>query len=85
MNPKSDKWFFNFSGTTLLLTSLAKLYSSAGHGKVLAVQDQLLHLGYRPLMILTATVEVTVAIFLVKSLSDVRRCLASLRGESGYW
>jgi len=78
MNPKSDKWFFNFSGATLLLTSLAKLYSAAGHAKVLAVQDQLLHLGYRPLMILTATVEVAVAVFLFKGRSDVRRCLVLL-------
>jgi len=78
MNPKNDKWFFNFSGATLLLTSLAKLYSSAGHAKVLAVQDQLLHLGYRPLMVLTAGLEVAVAVFVFKSRSDVRRCLVLL-------
>jgi len=78
MNSKNTYWFFRFSAVTLLFTALAKLYSSFGVAKVLQFQDALLHLGYRPLLISVALLEIGVAVFLVRSRSDLRRALVLL-------
>ena len=78
MNSKDENWFYKSAAALLLLTALAKLYSSAGSAKILGVQDQLLHLGYRPLMILAAVVEVAVAVSLLGSSRDLRRSLVLL-------
>lgn len=78
MNSRTDDPFFRFSAATLALTALAKLYSSGGTTKVLQVSDQLLHLGYRPLMIAAAVVELAAAAFLIKSRSHLRRGLVLL-------
>lgn len=51
MISRDEKWFYRSAAAMLLLTALAKLYSSGGNARILEVQDQLLHLGYRPLMI----------------------------------
>jgi hypothetical protein len=78
MNTKNENWFFNLAAAMLLLTALAKLFSAGGNARVLHAQDQLLHLGYRPLMISAALLEVAVAVFLLKGRSDLRRYLVLL-------
>lgn len=78
MNARDENWFFKTAAVTLILTALAKLYSSTGAAKVLMVQDQLLHLGYRPLLIAVAVIEIAVALFLLKSRHETRRALALL-------
>lgn len=75
MNSKVEKQFFSFSAAVLFLTGLAKLYSSGGNARVLQADDQLLHLGYRPLMILAAVIEIAVAVFLLWSRSGLKRSL----------
>lgn len=84
MNSKEENWFYKFAGALLLLTALAKLYSSGGSAKILQVQDQLFHLGYRPVLILAALVEIPVAVFLLKSRSDLRRSLVLLWLSSNF-
>jgi hypothetical protein len=78
INSKSEGPLFKFSAGMLLLTAVVKLYSSGGTARVFQAKDQLLHLGYRPLMILAALVEVVAAVFLLRSRSDLRRCLLLL-------
>jgi len=76
MNSKKEtNWFFKASAVMLVLTAMAKLYSSFGSAKVLVVQDELLHLGYRPLLISVALLEIGVAAFLIRGRSDFRKCL----------
>ncbi|HLH54028.1 MAG TPA: hypothetical protein VKY92_10490 [Verrucomicrobiae bacterium] len=60
------------------MTALAKLYAATGDAKVLQLQDELLRIGYRPLMISVGLLEIVVALFLCKSRSDLKRCLALL-------
>ncbi len=78
MNPKREISFFSLAASVLMLTAMAKLYSATGQAKVLLAQDQLLHVGYRPLMILAALVEVIVAAFLLRSRSEWKRSLVLL-------
>jgi hypothetical protein len=78
MNPKTDEWFFKFSAAALLLTALAKLYSAGGSAGILKIQDELLHIGYRPLMVSAAVLEIAVAVFLLRSRSALRRSVAVL-------
>jgi hypothetical protein len=78
MNSENGKWFFNFSAAMLFLTGVAKLYSSAGTARILNIQDQLLHLGYRPLMISTGILEVSVGVFLLMNHNNLWRCLVLL-------
>ncbi len=72
---RSNEWFFNVSVVMLVVTALAKLYSAAGSARILQVRDPLLHLGYRPVMILAALLEITAAVFLFRSRSESRRSL----------
>ncbi|HEV2395164.1 MAG TPA: hypothetical protein VG146_22665 [Verrucomicrobiae bacterium] len=62
----------------LLLTALAKLYSAGGGARILQIQDQLLHLGYRRVMVLAALFELATAALLVWNRSDLRRSLMLL-------
>jgi hypothetical protein len=78
MSSRSEDSFFRFSAATLVLTSVAKLYSSAGSAKVFQMRDALLHVGYRPLMIAAGLVELAAAVFLFKTRSDLRRSLVLL-------
>lgn len=78
MNSKREKQFFYFSAAVLFLTALAKLYSSGGDSQILGLHDQLLHLGYRPLMRLAAMTEIAVAVVLLWSRSGLKRSLALL-------
>lgn len=78
MNSKSETWFYGSAATMLLLTAAAKLYSAGANTRILATVDPLSHLGYRPLMIAAACLEVVVAVFLLKSQSTVRRSLVLL-------
>jgi len=78
VNPKDEDWLYKSAAVLLLLTAAAKLYSSCGSVRILQVQDQLLHLGYRRVMILAALVEIVVAVFLLKSRINLRRSLALL-------
>jgi hypothetical protein len=84
MNSGEENWFYKSAAALLLLTALAKLYSSGGGARVLQVQDQLLHLGYRPVMILVALVEIAVALFLLKSRGDLTRSLVLLWLSSNF-
>lgn len=63
MSSKHQNQVFTFSAVVLVMTALAKLYSSTGSVKILGVKDPLLHLGYRPLLISVSVVEIVVAIF----------------------
>lgn len=78
MNSRDGRWVHGPAAILLTLTALAKLYSSGGNARVLLVQDELLHLGYRPLMIGTAVVELGVAIFLLTNRSELKRSLVLL-------
>ena len=78
MNSKQQNQVFKFSAVVLLITAFAKLYSSAGSVKILAVKDPLLHLGYRPLLVSVSVVEIVVAIFIIVSSNDLKRCIALL-------
>lgn len=84
MNSKEQNWFFKSAAVLLLLTALAKLYSSGGTAKILQVQDQLVHLGYQPVLVLAALVEIAVAVFLLKSRNDLRRSLVLLWLSSNF-
>jgi len=77
-NARNDDWLHKSAAVLLLLTAVAKLYSASGSAKILEVQDRLLHLGYRPLMILAALLEIVVALFLLKSRSHLGRSLVLL-------
>lgn len=75
---KLENLFFYSSAVVLSLTALAKLYSATGDAKILMVEDQLLHLGYRPLMIFAALVEAAVAAYLFGSNLSLIRAVALL-------
>jgi len=51
INSKQEAWFFRFSAWLLAMTAVAKVYAARGTTKVFPVQDEPLHIGYRPLMI----------------------------------
>ncbi len=78
MPTKSENWFYSSTAALLLLTAGAKLYSAGANTRILATLDQLSHLGYRPLMIAAACLEVVVAVFLLKSQSTLKRSLVLL-------
>jgi hypothetical protein len=78
MNSKDEKWFYKSAAALLVATALAKLYSAGGSARLLAVQDQLLHIGYRPLMVWVALLEAAVGVYLLQSRSPLRRSLALL-------
>src|SRR6266404_75458 len=84
MNTNNKKWFFSFSAGVLVLTALAKLYASTGTAKVFHTPDELLYLSYRPLMISVAVLEIVIAVYLLRSRSDLRRCLALLWLSSNF-
>ena len=60
-----ERLFWWSSGVLLLLTAAAKLYSSTGSTRILAAQDQLLHVNTRLLMIGVAVLEIEVALYLL--------------------
>jgi hypothetical protein len=78
MKPSTYNSFFNVASGLLTLTAVAKVWTLAGHAKILEAQDPLLHLGYRPLLISVTLVEVSVAIYLLRGRNDLQRCLALL-------
>lgn len=78
MNSKDQRWFYQSAAVLLLVTAAAKLYSAGGAARILGEQDELLHLGYRPLMICSAALEIAVALYLRRSQNGVRRSLALL-------
>src|SRR5271157_3233196 len=78
MSSSKDNVFFNVAAGLLLMAAAAKLYSAGGSAYVLQVQDRLLHLGYRPLMVAAGLLEVAAAVFLLKCASGLRRALALL-------
>ncbi len=78
MNAKTDEWFFRFSAGALLLTALAKFYSAGGNAGILKIQDALLHIRYRPLMVSAGVLEIAVAVFLLRSHSVLKRSLVVL-------
>jgi len=55
------KWFLRSAGLILLITGICKLVSIAGEAKILAADDPLLHLRYRPLLLIVALIELSVA------------------------
>jgi hypothetical protein len=63
MNHPNNNVFFRSNAWILFLTALAKVYSTIGTAHVLGIQDQLLHVGYRPLMLFAAMVELVAAAF----------------------
>jgi hypothetical protein len=84
MKPGKYNLLFNVASALLTLTSLAKILALAGHAKILEMQDPLLQLGYRQLLILVALVEVGVAVFLLKSPSDLERGLTLMWLSSNF-
>ncbi len=78
MNSKDDNWFYRSAAALLLVTAVAKLYSAGGSARILHVRDPLLYVGYRPLMILAALLELAVAAFLLRTRGELRRCLVLL-------
>ena len=74
----TPKQFFNWSAVALLLTAVAKLYCIPGTAKILPLKDQLLGLGYRRLLLLTALLEIGIAVYLLMSRSDSSRSLVLL-------
>lgn len=84
MNVKDQNLFYKSAAALLLVTALAKLYSAGGSARLLQAQDQLLHLGYRPVMILAALIEVAVAAFLLRNRSGLRRSLLLLWLSSNF-
>lgn len=85
MNSRDNDLFFRFSAVTLILTAAAKLYSATGSAKVFQIQDQVLHLGYRPLLVLAAAAELAVATLLLRSGSNQRRFLVLLWLSSNFF
>jgi hypothetical protein len=73
MQKKRESLFFYSAAIILVLTALAKFYSVTGDAKVLAVSDQLLHVGYRPLMAGAAVVESLIAAYLIISKQGLAR------------
>lgn len=51
------------------------MYSSAGSVKILQVQDALLHVGYRPLILSAAVLEIGMAAFLLNNRNTLLRSL----------
>jgi len=84
MKPSKYSLFFNAASALLVLTSVAKIWSLAGHARILQIQDPLIHLNYRPLLLLVALVELLVAAFLLKSRSDLQRGVALLWLSSNF-
>lgn len=78
MNAKDENLFYKSAAALLLVTAMAKLYSAGGNAKLLQTQDQLLHLGYRPVIIIAALIEVAVAALLFRNRSGLRRSLLLL-------
>ena len=78
MEQKQEKWFYRAAGMLLVLTAIAKLYTAGGTARILGTQDQLLHIGYRPLLFLTALLEIGVALFLLGSRGELKRSLVLL-------
>jgi hypothetical protein len=77
-NANQEGRFFNLSASLLIMTALAKVYSATGSAKVFLVQDALLRVGYRPLMLFAAVVEIIGAVFLLVNQNDLRRALVLL-------
>jgi len=84
MKPSKYSLFFNVTSALLALTGIAKIWALAGHAKILEMHDPLLHLSYRPLLILVVLVELFVAAFLLKSTSDLNRGMALLWLSSNF-
>jgi hypothetical protein len=61
--PKGTELFISSSAIVLLLTSAAKLISSAGTNTILSMPDPIFHLPFRHLFILIGTLELAVACF----------------------
>jgi hypothetical protein len=78
MNSKNEWWFYRSAAVLLLVTAAAKLYSAGGGARILGVQDELLRLGYRPLMTWAAALEIAVALYLLRSRNGVKRSLVLL-------
>ncbi len=78
MKLKDECWFFKSAAALLVVTAFAKLYSAGGSARILRIRDALLHVGYRPLMVLAALLEITIPVFLLRSRSELRRALALL-------
>jgi hypothetical protein len=70
------KHFLKISAVVLLATAAAKIFSVFGEARLLAMQDALLNIGYRPLMVVAALLEVAVASYLLGSRNDLRRAIA---------
>ena len=68
--------FFKITTGILITTALAKLYAATGSAKVLQMEDPLLRIGYRPMIIYAGLLEIGIAAFLLKSRSDLQRALA---------
>lgn len=84
MSSKDENIFFRIAAALLMVTAMAKLYSAGGSARVLQVQDQFIHLGYRPVMIVVALIEIVVATFLLRSRSDLWRSLVLLWLSSNF-
>jgi hypothetical protein len=56
-------WFIHSAGVILLVTGLAKIYSSVGEAKVLEVIDPIFRITFRQLMVATGMIELVVACF----------------------
>ena len=78
MKLKDENWFFRSAAALLVVTALAKLYSAGGSARILRIRDALLHIGYRPLMLLAALLEIAIAVFLLRSRSELKWSLVLL-------
>lgn len=67
--------FFKTASAVLTLTAVAKIWTLTGHAKILDIQDPLLQLSYRPLLISVAVIEVCVAVLLLRARNDLWRSL----------
>src|SRR6266478_3905599 len=84
MDSENENRFFKFSAAMLFLTALPKLHSSGSTPKIVLVQDQLVHLGYRPLMISIAVLEIVVVVFQFRSGNNPSRCVSMKRRTSAF-
>ena len=78
MKLEDENWFFKSAAALLVVTAAAKLYSAGGGARILRIRDALLHIGYRPLMLLAALLEIAIAVFLLRSRSELKRSLVLL-------
>jgi hypothetical protein len=62
MERRHSNWFANTAGAVLLATGTAKVWSSFGHAKVIAVPDPILGLPFGELMALVGGAELVVAV-----------------------